>query len=228
MAEESKGPEVGADGASGRVALVLARHQAVAPPGIDPVVFAAAALADVYDVLSELVDVTAGVVGGDPAAVAELLWPADLALPPLGPAAVVDQLAGGVGPDGGVAQCVLVAGDVPDLPGLVLAKVFRALGRADVVLAPARGEPGRVVALGVRVPWPSWVPPDLDLDDVDAETLVALAPRRTAVAVGPDWHRLTSPGQTDRLDPGLEGWDNVRVVLAGAGSPRSTSVPGDG
>ncbi|MGI8457501.1 MAG: hypothetical protein ACR2LI_05260 [Propionibacteriaceae bacterium] len=219
-----------ADRGPGRVALVLARHAAVGPPGIDPLAFADAALADTYEVLSELVDVTAGIVGGAPDAVADLLWPSDLGFPELGPAAVVHRLAKGSGPggaDNAVGQCVLVAADVPDLPGLVLAKVFRALGRADVVLAPARGEPGRLVALGVRVPWPAWVPDDLDLDDVDPEALVALAPRRTAIAVGPDWHRLTSPGQTDRLDPGLEGWDNVRLVLAGARPRRSSPVPDD-
>lgn len=194
-----------------RVALVLARHRAVGPPGTDPDAFATAALADTYEVLAELVDVTAGVVGGPTATVAELLWPTDLQLPELAPVEVVEHLHR---QDPVVAQCVLVPADAPDLPGLVLAKVFRALGRADVVLAPARGEPGRLVALGVRVPWPVWVPRDLGCDDVDAEPLTALAPRRTAVAVGPDWHRLTAPGQTDRLDPGLEGWDNVRAVLS--------------
>jgi hypothetical protein len=31
----------------------------------------------------------------------------------------------------------------------------------------------------------------------------------------PGWHRMRSPESVHRLDPRLEGWDNVRLLLSG-------------
>jgi hypothetical protein len=194
-----------------RLALVVAAHSAAlgTPPGVDPAAFSAACLADSYEVLADLRAVTSGLVGR-PSDVAELLWPGAVQLPPTGRLSdVVDQVRDRFD------EVVFVPGDVPDLPGLVVAKVFKALQRADVCLCAERGSGGGLSALGVRVPWPSWVPVDLDLAVDPAETLTALAPRRGASARGPDWHRLRTPAAIDRLDPGLEGWEMTRSLLAG-------------
>jgi hypothetical protein len=194
-----------------RLALVVAAHSAVAgaPPGVDGVAFAAACLADTYEVLADLQEVTSGIVG--PASeVAELLWPGAVLLPPApGLRDVVDQVADRFD------EVVLVPGDVPDLPGLVVAKVFKALQRADVCLCSERGGGGGLSALGLRLPWPGWVGPDLDLDADPVERLTALAPRRGSLASGPDWHRLRTPASISRLDPGLEGWELTRSLLSG-------------
>jgi hypothetical protein len=180
-----------------------------APPGIEPEAFAAACLADTYEVLADLVDVTAGVVGSTDQT-AELLWPGSIRLDPgPGARALVGQI------DHRFDEVVLVPSDVPDLPGLVVAKVFKALRRADVCLSPTRGGDGGLVALGLRLPWPSWITLELTLEHDPTAELVDLAPRRAAVAVGPDWHRLREPASVHRLDPGLEGWELTRSLLSG-------------
>ena len=91
---------------------------------------------------------------------------------------------------------------------------IKVLHRSDVVLAPERGGPG-CVALGVRLPLADWlVPLDLDLDAPGLSSrLAAAAPRRSAVQTAPDWHRLRAPGALNRLDPGLEGWEETRELL---------------
>ncbi|GAA1851915.1 hypothetical protein ACFFOM_00895 [Microlunatus capsulatus] len=196
-----------------RAVLVLARHGAgaAAPAGVDPGDLARAALADTYEVVADLVGVRSGVAGD--CVPADLLWPGALRQPDRPAADLAAALTGEAD------ELVLVPGDAPDLPGLVLAKVFKVLHRSDVVLAPARGGAG-VVALGVRLPLAGWLAPlDLDLDAPDlADRLLAAAPRRSAVQTAPDWHRLRSPGALARLDPGLEGWEETRELLRVAGA----------
>ena len=198
-----------------RLALVMSDHAATtgAPPGVDPAAFAAACLADSYEVLADLVGVTAGIVGAGEE-VADLLWPGSLQLLP-NPSlkALAEPLTGRYD------ELVLVPADVPDLPGLVLAKVFKALQHAEVCVAPERGGRGGCVALGLRLPWPSWVVEDLDLDRDLLGELTSRAPSRRAVAAGPDWHRLRSPDSVHRLDPGLEGWELTRSLLSAAAGP---------
>jgi hypothetical protein len=54
------------------------------------------------------------------------------------------------------------------------------------------------------------------LDAADAvQRLRAAAPRRTAVAIGPGWHRVRSADDLASLDPGLEGWEVTRAALSG-------------
>lgn len=196
-----------------RLALAVAGHSAApgSPPGVDPSAFAAACLADSYEVLADLVGIRAGIVG-DAAEVEDLLWPGDLRLDAARP---LRDLVDAAAED--FDEVVLVPADVPDLPGLVIAKVFKALQRADVCVAPERGDGGGLVALGLRAPWPAWLPGELplDLDGDPREALSALAPHRNVVAVGPDWHRMRTPGSIRRLDPGLEGWEMTRALLSG-------------
>lgn len=190
-----------------RVALVLARHSAAtaAPSGVDAAALGRAALADTYEVLADLVDVRSGIAGAE---AADLLWPGGLALLDGDVLALADRLAGTAD------ELVVVPGDVPDLPGLVLAKVFKVLHRSDVVVAPARAD-GGCVALGLRLPVAPWLlGRDLDLDLDPTVSLRAAAPARGRVAEAPPWHRLRDPGALARLDPGLEGWEETRALLA--------------
>ena len=205
-----------------RLALVLAGNRAVPPPGIDAAAFAEACLADSYEVLADLEQVRAGIafrVGDgaqdDPVAIAELLWPDDLAVPArrAGIRAVADAVAQPtVG--AGFSELLMVPADVPDLPGLVLAKVAKALHRADVCTAPEVGGQG-LSAIGVRLPWPEWLSIDLDFDRDPHQELTELAPERHRVARVQGWHRLRYPAAVDRLDPRLEGWEQVRFLLGG-------------
>jgi len=193
-----------------RAAVVLARYGAgaAAPPGIDPGRLERAALADSYEVVADLDAVSSGIAAD--ADVADLLWPGALQLPDL----PVSELARRLTPD--VDELVLVPADVPDLPALVLAKVFKVLPRTDVAVAPERGGPG-CVALGLRLPLAPWLQDmvlDLDVDPLD--DLLARAPRRGAWLRTPDWHRLRTPEALRRLDPRLEGWEETRALLEGA------------
>lgn len=193
-----------------RLAVIDARYSAErgAPPGIDAAAFAAACLADSYEVLADLVGVASGIIG--PPAAKALLWPGGLLLPEL----PLLELAAREADD--FDELVVVAADVPDLPGLVLAKMFKVLHRVDVTVAPERGGLG-CAAIGVALPVAAWVP-ELDLDQ-PRQLLADAAPRRDRYAVSPDWHRLRSPVAISRLDPGLEGWEETRALLSGAALP---------
>ena len=201
-----------------RAVLVLARPGAAgaAPPGVDRDAFAGAALADTYEVVADLVGVASG-IAGDGEGVRDLLWPDALHLPDLPPSALAHRLAGQVD------ELVLVPGDVPDLPGLVLAKVFKVLHRSDLVVAPERGGPG-CVALGLRLPLAPWLEAEvLDLDEDPVDRLRERAPSRSACQRTPDWHRLRTPQSLRRLDPRLEGWDETRSLLAAVHPPPGTA-----
>jgi hypothetical protein len=189
-----------------RLAVVVAGCAAVPPPGVPADAFAAAALADTYEVLAGLDGITAGIAGSPE--YTDLLWPDSLLLPGTGVRAAADAAGGDFD------ALVLVPADVPDLPQLVVAKVFKALIRAQVCLAPERGGNG-LAALGIALPWPGWLPDDLDLDDDPYSALAARVPDRRLLVRSPDWHRLRTPAATDRLDPGLEGWEETRALLSG-------------
>ncbi len=199
----------GGAGPRRRLVLVLARHDAAgaSPPGVDPAAFARACLADVYEVAADLVDARSGLVG--PAVLDELLWPGAVRFDDRGLEDLLSRCAE-------VAdEVVLVPADVPDLPGLVLAKQLKVLHRADVAVAPERGGPG-CVALGFRLPVAGWVPvADLDLDLDPRSTLRAAAPSAGSVESTPDWHRLRGSAAVHRLDPALEGWEETRALLSG-------------
>ena len=188
-----------------RLAVVVARYHAGpgAPPGIEPTAFARACLADTYEVLADLQEVTAGIAG--PSELAELLWPGDQLFSEVS----IRDLARRASVD--FDELVVVPADVPDLPGLVLAKMFKVLHRTDLVVAPERGG-GGCAALGVRLPAVAWLP-ELDLDADPAALVAGAGAGRHARS--PDWHRLRKPGSVDRLDPGLEGWDETRALLSG-------------
>lgn len=110
----------------------------------------------------------------------------------------------------------VVAADVPDLPTLLLGKLFSALaGPPALELAVCPAEDGGLVAAATPVGGPpDWLAvTGVRLDDHDAlEQIQRAAPRRS-LAVGPGWHRVRSRADLEMLDPGLEGWDATRALL---------------
>jgi hypothetical protein len=215
------------------VALLLAGSAATAgcPPGIDPTAFAHALAEDVADLLSDLPGLSM-VVAHTPehaALAAAVRWPGTTLLPLRpgeGPVAVLAALA-----RSGYGAGAVVAPDVPDLPALLVAKVFAGLAEAEATVLPAlpagrtdlavlgrvpAARTGGLVALGCRLPVPGWLTAGLaDLDRDDAVgALRAAAPRRGLV-VTPAWRRLRVPADIAGLDPGLEGWEATRTVLSG-------------
>ena len=194
------------------VVLVVPARGTWAPPGRDTEAWRLALAEDTYEVLAGLdrVDVTVAVIGGDDAAVAEvrdLTWPgtAVYGVSEARPVLEAVELAGPA------AAVVAVSYDVPDLPGLLIGKLFRALSTADIAVTPA--EDGSLAAIGVNVPTAEWVASVSPTFDTALASLQSVKPRRHAVAIGPGWHRLRSAADIARLDPGLEGWDATRSLL---------------
>ncbi len=216
--------------------LVTPGVRAAAPPGVDPVEFGLALVEDSCDLVAELELVVPAIAVSHDAeqelggrAMDEFAWP--------GTAMLRLRPADGTGPGLvgqtlrelaalGAQQAVVLAADAPDLPVLLIGKLLRALGsaarRADVAVCPAEG--GGLVALAAWLPPADWVlgigaggppgDPQVELDRLDViGQLRGAAPRRGAVAVVPGWHRLRSPADVARLDPGLEGWPATRGVL---------------
>ena len=193
-----------------RVAVVLARYGAssAAPEGIDPAAFSAACLLDSYEVVADLIGVESGIAG--PTSVAEMLWPGALRLPDDTTVPMLARQLSEV-----ADELVVIPADLPDLPGLVLAKLFKVLHRTDIAIAPEQDGEG-CAAIGLSLPLADWIPDDaFDLDHNHFERLSAIAPRRSRCTLTPAWHRLRTPVDLRRLDPGLEGWEETRALLAG-------------
>ena len=188
--------------------IVAVRVTQVTPPGS----LRAAMLEDVVDLIAGMQQVEGALVAttatGD--AAGEAAWPGM-------PVAVVDTddtpacLA--AVHDLGADEVALVCADAPDLPALLLGKLFSALTSVEIAVCPA--EDGSLVALAARVPSPDWLAAAaVTLDTPDAlSALRAVAPSRGLV-VGSGWHRVRTPADAMRLDPGLEGWEATREWLA--------------
>jgi hypothetical protein len=194
------------------VVLVVPAAPSWAPPGRTPTAWHHALTEDTYELLADLaqVDVAVAVVGADDsslAAIRDLTWPGTpvYAVSGASPVLTAIELAGPA------AAVVAVSYDVPDLPGLLIGKLFRALGSADIAVTPATD--GSLAAIGVNLPIASWVQDAAPTFDTTLAELEAVKPRRHAVAVGPGWHRLRSNADLAQLDPGLEGWDATRSLL---------------
>jgi hypothetical protein len=203
------------EGTPRRLALVHAEYgaAAAAPAGVDKDAFAWACLADCYEVVADLVEVGSGIAGAPQ--VADLLWPGAWHLPD---GLSVLELARRVA--GRADELVVLTADVPDLPALVLAKIFRVLHRLDLAVAPQRNGLG-CVAIGVALPPADWLTEDLlDLQRCPVAQLRSDRTGRGRWALAPGWHRLQSTEDLARLDPGLEGWEQTRALLAAAARPR--------
>lgn len=202
------------------------RLVAVVPPAVSgPQEFPSSELRlamveDVYEMVAslELVEPVLVVFEGsaDADALRGFTWPGTLVLSVSPAASSVDVLVE-LGKRG-AEEAVLIAGDAPDLPSLLVGKLHRGLGSAQVALLPASG--GGLVGLATSCPPPAWLlSSGAGLDINRAHTaVVEAAPRRGAVSVGPGWHRIRHPDDLPRLDPGLEGWEVTRAVLHAQGN----------
>lgn len=177
--------------------------RATPPPGIDPAAYAAALLDDAFEVLDDLAGVTAYVAAAVAAPTAD--GPVLTIPTPGDAAAALDALAAT-----GATIGAVTAGDAPDLPGLLVGKLFSACEDKPAGVLPSSD--GRLVGLATRLPRPAWL--DGVTLDASLDWLHERAPVN-AVQVGPGWHRLTDPTHTAHLDPRLEGWPRTRALLSG-------------
>lgn len=183
-----------------------------APPGISATAYADALAEDTYEVLAGLAGTHSAVVAapGQRDRAQSLVWPGTPVLVADGPLAALGALLAEPGGDG--AAAVVVCCDAPDLPQLLVGKLFAALAGADVACCP--GERGDLVALAARAPLTEW----LLRSEADLDTAASDLQRRAppgALVITPGWHRLREPATVARLDPGLEGWPATRALLGG-------------
>jgi hypothetical protein len=207
------------------VVLADAAAAAAAPPGVDGRAYALAMCEDVIELVGELSIVTTAVVTvprGDPRwteDVSALCWPGTLVVPSPSEDSGEAVLVGlAIAEGSGAEAAAVVAGDAPDLPGLLLGKLFRALGSAQVAVSVT--DQGELVALASRLSPADWLRPAVArLDAVGSgddplTRLHSAVQHGDVVAVGPPWHRLRQPSDVRRLDPGLEGWTSTRALLS--------------
>lgn len=197
--------------------LVTTEAGRASPPGVDAADFLRAVAEDTYEIVAGLDLVTPVLVTTVPG-MDEIVWPGTPVVPVSeapGPDLVRAAFAGASAAVPGAEQAVLISADAPDLPPLLIGKLFRELGRAAITVCPAAG--GGAVALAARLPYPEWAASGMDAPEIVAD-LRAAAPGRRMVATGPGWHRLRTPADLAFLDPGLEGWDNTRGLLSGSGT----------
>jgi hypothetical protein len=181
------------------------------PPGVDPEQWRDALAEDLLDVLATMAEVDAAVAvqAGGLGLVRRVGWPG-LRSYELAALDVVTILAAAAAD--GYEQAAVLASDVPDLPGMIIAKLLRPLTTRPVAVAPATGGPG-LLGLSAVLPAPAWLP-TLTLDELTPQHLRRLAPAQTDVAPAATWHRLRTPADLGRLDPRLEGWDATRALLS--------------
>lgn len=191
-----------------RVAIVLLTAVRWAPPGASVPAWRAALAEDMVDMVSALTNVDPAVAfaPADRALAAALTWPGTRVYE-LAAADPIAALAAATAD--GYHHAALLPADAPDLPGLLVAKLFRALTSRPVAVAAEIGGPG-LLGLAARLPAPDWLP-DLDLDAAGPVAIRSAAP--DLVAQTPGWHRLRGPDQLSHLDPGLEGWPATRALI---------------
>jgi hypothetical protein len=197
-----------------RVVVAVLAPPVWVPTSVEPAEWRAALAEDILDVLARLVEAEPAIAATDVDALS-VGWPGlrrygvdRLDVVSLFAAAAAD----------GFDHAVLLAGDAPDLPGMLIAKLLRPLTTRPVAVAGAHAstetEPG-LLGLAARLPAPAWLPA-VELDRLTPQALRRLAPLPTDVAPAPAWHRMRGADDLARLDPGLEGWEATRAILAGS------------
>lgn len=192
-----------------RVVIALLAPVSWAPPGASAERWRKALAEDVVDLVASLAAADGAIAIGpdDVSLAADIAWPG---MPVYGaerPRAALDAAAAD-----GYDEAAVLAGDAPDLPGLLIGKLLQPLGTRQAAVAPSRN--GGLIGVASRLPVADWFP-DLDLDGAVVADVRAAAPRRALVAETPGWHRLRGPADLARLDPALDGWDTTRALLGG-------------
>jgi hypothetical protein len=196
---------------SPRVVIALLTPVRWAPPGIDPGAWRAALVEDVVDLVATLgqVDAAIAATAADRELAESVAWP-DMQVYEV--TSATPTAAFELAAKDGYAEAAVLAGDVPDLPGLLVGKLLQPLSTRTLAAAPAHD--GGLVGVATRLPAPGWLP-EIDLDVTAVDDLQRASARRTAVTATPGWHRQRGPVDLSRLDPALAGWAATRAVLGG-------------
>jgi hypothetical protein len=172
-----------------------------------------AALAeDVVDLLARLAQAEAAVActPADRKLAEEIAWPGMRVWEV--PAATIRPVFEAAAAEG-FEQAAIVAGDAPDVPGMVLGKLLQPLDAKAVAVAPG-GPDGGALGVAAQLPVAGWVP-DVGLDEATAQRLRRGAPQPSEVTTTAAWRRLRGAAELSSLDVALEGWENTRALLGG-------------
>lgn len=174
-------------------------------------------LTDVVDLVADTpqVDPALLVVEGAEALAEQVGWPGTPQIAVSGGDDLALLLAAAASVAGSAAAVVVA--DAPDLPSVLLGKLFSALAgppQRSLAVCPAEG--GGLVAAATTVPGPpQWlVGAAVRCDQPDALDRIRLVAPAGELSVGPGWHRVRRRADTALLDPGLEGWEATRLLLA--------------
>ncbi|GAA2614080.1 hypothetical protein [Paractinoplanes durhamensis] len=195
-----------------RVVAVLLVPVEWSPPGVDLRVWRSALAEDVVDLLARLAQAEAAIAATaeDRKLAEEIAWPGMRIYEV--PAATYLPVFAAAAADG-FDQAAVIAGDAPDVPGMILGKLLAPLDGKAVAVAP--GGPGNgLMGVAAGLPAPEWLA-DHDLDSASAQLLRRTAPQPGDVTSTPEWRRLRGPAELASLDPALEGWENTRALLGG-------------
>ncbi|MCM4076988.1 hypothetical protein [Paractinoplanes hotanensis] len=182
------------------------------PPGVDLSAWRAALAEDVVDLLARLSQAEGAIAAtaDDLKLAEEIAWPG-MRIYEVPTATYLPVLAAAT--RDGFDQAAVIAGDAPDVPGMILGKLLRPLENKAVAVAP--GGPGNgLFGLATSLPAPDWLV-DHELDDATAQVLRRNAPQPGDVSSTPEWRRLRGAAELASLDPALEGWENTRALLGG-------------
>ncbi|GIF72838.1 hypothetical protein [Asanoa siamensis] len=199
-----------------RVIAVLLTPVTWSPPGIEVGKWRHALAEDVVDLLATLneVDPAIAATPADLPLAEAVAWPS-MQIYEVRTTTVNATLAAAAAD--GYDQAAVIAADAPDLPGLILGKLFRPLTTKTLAVAPAEG-PG-LLGVASRLPAPDWLP-EIDLDaDVAATSIRPHSPNPAEVATAPAWRRLRGPSDLATLDQAVEGWEATRALLSGGSYP---------
>ncbi|MGA8116847.1 MAG: hypothetical protein WCA46_24695, partial [Actinocatenispora sp.] len=141
-----------------RCVVVLLTAPTWTPPGVDPARWRRALAEDVVDLLSTLadVDVAIAATAADAPLAEAIRWPGTTihCLPGNEPRPVAALRAAA---SAGYDQALVLAADLPDLPALLVGKLFRPLTSRTVVAAPVLPDRPGMIGLASQLPVPAWL-----------------------------------------------------------------------
>jgi len=194
-----------------RVVVALLCPVSWSPPGTALETWRAALAEDVVDLIATLneVDPAIAVTAVDLPLAESVAWPG-MPVYVLSEGTVTAAFAAAAAD--GYHQAAVIAGDAPDVPGLVLGKLLRPLTTRPVALAPVGPSGAGLLGAAARLPVPPWLP-EFGLD-AGAQAVRSGVPRPADVAVTASWRRIRGPADLATLDPAVEGWDTTRALLS--------------
>jgi len=193
-----------------RVVIALLEPVTGTPEHLDPGAWRTALAEDLIDLLGRLNEVDVAVaVAASELAFAESVRSPGMTIFPLDRLCARSAFAAASA--AGFDHAGVLAPDAPDLPGLLVGKLMRAVGRRPLAALPQLNGPG-LVGLAATLPAPAWLP-ELPLSDLRVTGLRA-GSGSAEIGETPGWRRITKAADTAWLDLRLDGAESVQALLA--------------